>query len=368
MFTKLTIAQRLGMLVAAMLLIPILLGLFGLYTQNAILGDFATTYNDRVVCLKQLKIVGDGYAVGIVDAAHKLSAGNLPQQQFLDGLEQSHKDVKQQWGDYRATYLTEEEKRLADQVEQAMAAADRSVDQLRVIVQGRDRAALQNYIERSMYPAIDPVAKNISALVDLQLRVTAEEYAQAQDHAARSRAATILFVAIGVALGALLSIIIVRGLLLELGGEPRDVVALARRIANGDLREKLKVKTGDNDSIVASMAHMQNGLIHMVRDMQQVIQRMSANATELAAASEQVAVSAEEQTRAASSMSASVEELSVSICSVSDNTADVAKDSVSSGDLAQRGVAIIDETLATIGQVAEMARASQEKADLMSSR
>ncbi|MCD0492943.1 methyl-accepting chemotaxis protein [Chromobacterium violaceum] len=368
MFNTLTIAQRLAVMVCALLAIPVLVGWYGLHTQEGILGDFATTYNDRVVCLKQLKIVGDGYAVGIVDNAQKLRNQSQTVAGFLANLQKAQLDVRQQWGDYRATYLTPEEKRLADQAEAAMANANRSVDKLRQIVQSGDAAALQHYVDREMYPALDPVSQRISALVDLQLRVAAEEFAQSQQRAAFSHAANIALIAVGVVLGFLLAWVIVRGLLSELGGEPRDVVALAERIAEGDLDQKLAVKPDDHHSIVASMARMQSALIQLVRNMQDITLRLSNSATELAAASEQVATSAEEQTRAASSMSASVEQLSVSICSVNDTAADVAKDSVSSGELAHQGETIIDETLQTIGRVAEQARSSQQQADLMGSR
>ncbi|MBA8733288.1 methyl-accepting chemotaxis protein [Chromobacterium violaceum] len=368
MFNTLTIAQRLAVMVCALLAIPVLVGWYGLHTQEGILGDFATTYNDRVVCLKQLKIVGDGYAVGIVDNAQKLRNQSQTVAGFLANLQKAQLDVRQQWGDYRATYLTPEEKRLADQAEAAMANANRSVDKLRQIVQSGDAAALQHYVDREMYPALDPVSQRISALVDLQLRVAAEEFSQSQQRAAFSHAANIALIAVGVVVGFLLAWVIVRGLLSELGGEPRDVVALAERIAEGDLDQKLAVKPDDHHSIVASMARMQSALIQLVRNMQDITLRLSNSATELAAASEQVATSAEEQTRAASSMSASVEQLSVSICSVNDTAADVAKDSVSSGELAHQGETIIDETLQTIGRVAEQARSSQLQADLMGSR
>ncbi|AOZ51006.1 methyl-accepting chemotaxis protein [Chromobacterium vaccinii] len=368
MFNSLTIARRLAVMVCALLAIPLLVGWYGLHTQEGILGDFATTYNDRVVCLKQLKIVGDGYAVGIVDNAQKLRNQSQTTAGFLANLHKAQLDVRQQWGDYRATYLTPEEKGLADQAEAAMANANRSVDKLRQIVQSGDAAALQYYVDREMYPALDPVSQRIAALVDLQLRVAAEEFAQSQQRAAFSHAANIALIAVGVVVGFLLAWIIVRGLLSELGGEPRDVVALAERIAEGDLGQKLTVKPDDHHSVVASMARMQSALIQLVRNMQDITLRLSNSATELAAASEQVATSAEEQTRAASSMSASVEQLSVSICSVNDTAADVAKDSVSSGELAHQGETIIDQTLQTIGRVAEQARSSQQQADLMGSR
>ncbi|AXE35230.1 methyl-accepting chemotaxis protein [Chromobacterium phragmitis] len=368
MFNALTIAKRLAIMVCALLAIPVLVGWYGLHTQEGILGDFATTYNDRVVCLKQLKTVGDGYAVGIVDNAQKLRNQSQTAAGFLANLQKAQADVKQQWGDYRSTYLTPEEKQLADQAEAAMDNANRSVEKLKQIAQAGDAAALQHYVDQEMYPALDPVSQRIAALVDLQLRVAAQEFAQSRQRAAWSHAANIALIIIGVAVGVLLAWIIVRNLLAELGGEPRDVVALAGRIADGDLGQKLVVKPGDRHSLVASMAQMQSSLIQLVRNMQGITLKLSNSATELAAASEQVASSAEEQTRAASSMSAAVEQLSVSICSVNDNASDVTQDSVSNGELAQQGEAIIDETLQTIRRVAEQARSSQQQADLMGSR
>lgn len=115
-----------------------------------------------------------------------------------------------------------------------MRHADASVARLKTLAQSGDRAALQHFLDKEMYPEIDPIASRIGALIDLQLRVAAEEFAQAQQRAATSHLIALLLLAGGVAIGAGLALIIIRSLLAELGGEPRDVVALTERIANGD--------------------------------------------------------------------------------------------------------------------------------------
>jgi len=368
MSDRLTIGQKLFALIALLQLITLGVGSFGWLTQQNILADFATTYNDRVVCLKQLKQAGDSYAVNIVDAAHKLHAGSLSQADFLNGLDQAQATLKQQWGDYRATYLTADEKILADQAEQAMHQADASMVRLRQIVQAKDQAALQQFLDKELYPAVDPISSRINALIDLQLRVAAENFASSQSHARTFSALSLGLMLGGILLGALLAAFIIRRLLAELGGEPRDVVALASRIAQGNLADRLQVGPADKHSIVASMAHMQSELIRLVRHLDGITGKLTVHASELASASEQVAVSAEEQTRAASSMSASVEQLSVSICSVSDNAQDVAKDATASGDLAQAGEQVIVDTLQTIQSVADLAHQSQQQADLMGDR
>jgi methyl-accepting chemotaxis protein len=368
MSDRLTIGQKLFALIALLQLITLGVGSFGWLTQQNILTDFSTTYKDRVVCLKQLKLSGDSYAVNIVDAAHKLHGGSLSQTDFLSGLDQAQATLKQQWGNYRSTYLTADEKILADQAEQAMQQADARILRLRQIVQSKDQAALQQFLDKELYPAIDPISNRIDALIDLQLRVAAENFASSQSHARTFSALSLGLMLGGILLGALLAAFIIRRLLAELGGEPRDVVALASRIAQGNLADRLQVSATDKHSIVASMAHMQSELIRLIRHLDGITGKLTVHASELASASEQVAVSAEEQTRAASSMSASVEQLSVSICSVSDNAQDVAKDATASGELAQAGEQVIVETLQTIQSVAELAQQSQQQADLMGDR
>ncbi|WP_147694573.1 methyl-accepting chemotaxis protein [Vogesella mureinivorans] len=368
MLPALTIGQRLTVLVIVLIAIAMTLGGYGMHTQSAILQDFSSTYNDRVVPLQQLKKVSDGYAVSIVDAAHKVHAGAMDKATFLKELDAARGTISREWHAYRSTYLTDQELALAGQAEQAMKRADGAVDELRRLVEAGDEAPLLVFNNKQLYPALDPVSGSISALIDLQLKVAAQEYTEAEASANFSARLSAMLMVAGVLFGALLAWQIIRNLLAQLGGEPKDVVALAQRIAKGDLSQKLQIRAGDSSSVVASMGAMQSGLIALVRNLESIIARLSVNASELAAASEQVAVSTEEQTRAAAAMSASVEQLSVSISSVSDNARDVSVDAKASGTLARDGERIIDHTLRTINTVADMARGSQQQADMLGAK
>ncbi|MFC3532928.1 methyl-accepting chemotaxis protein [Vogesella facilis] len=368
MIRPLTIGQRLGLLLALLLLIAATLGGFGMYVQNKILADYSSTYYDRVVPLQQLKQVADGYAVSIVDAAHKLRAGAISRDSFLQNLGSARHSIEQQWQAYRSTLLTAEEQKLVAETEQAMQLANAGVGQLQQLAQADDRAGLQQFNDQRLYPALDPVSGRIAALIALQLRVAAEQYATAEAAAQQSARLSLLLMALGLLLGAGMGWHIIRQLLRQLGGEPAAVVQLAQRIAAGDLGQPLPVRAGDDSSVVASMAAMQAALCRLVQNLEQVSARLSVNATELAASSEQVAVSAEEQTRSAAAMSASVEQLSVSIAAVSDTTQDVARDADGAGTLAGEGEQIIAGTLDTIQQVSQQVRESQQQANLLGSK
>ena len=59
---------------------------------------------------------------------------------------------------------------------------------------------------------------------------------------------------------ALLGWFITRNLMLQLGGEPEDVVRLADEIAAGDLSSKIELNAGDNTSIMAAMKRMTDSI------------------------------------------------------------------------------------------------------------
>ena len=177
MFRNLRIGTRVlaGFGVVALLITVLSITMIG--ALNRIHRSTTTIYADRVQPLAQLKQVADAYAVSIVDNAHKVRAGSVS---FSDGratIVQARATIDSTWKAYRATYLTDEEQKLAADAESATANANRAVDHLLAILDAKDAAGLVQFAEHELYPAIDPVSARISALIDLQVRVAGEEFA-----------------------------------------------------------------------------------------------------------------------------------------------------------------------------------------------
>jgi methyl-accepting chemotaxis protein len=61
-----------------------------------------------------------------------------------------------------------------------------------------------------------------------------------------------------------LTILISRGIIRQLGGEPSDVADLARNIATGKLDNAIAVNPGDSDSLLANMENMQQQLLERI--------------------------------------------------------------------------------------------------------
>ena len=208
-------------------------------------GALRTVHDDRVLPLKQLKVVSDMYAVNIVDAAHKVRNGNIDAAAGLVLVDAAIAAIERQWRAYSSTYLTPDEERLVGETRRMMDTADRSVAVLRGLVAADDRPGIEGYVVGDLYGAIDPVTEKIGELVDLQLRVAEEEFERAEQVFRISRWLQMGLIAAGL-------IAIAVGAAMVLAGVIRPISALTdamTRIARHEL--DVTIPTGRRDEIGA---------------------------------------------------------------------------------------------------------------------
>lgn len=194
-------------------------------------GALRTVHDDRVVPLKQLKVVSDMYAVNIVDAAHKVRNGNIDAAAGLVLVDAAIAAIAYEWRSYTGTYLTPDEQRLVAETRRLMDAADRSVAVLRDLVAASDAQGLDRFVIGELYGAVDPVTEKLGELVDLQLRVAGEEFERAEQVFGTSQWLQMALIAVGL-------IAIVAGAVIVLAGVIRPIGAMTdamTRIARHDL-------------------------------------------------------------------------------------------------------------------------------------
>src|SRR6218665_1533774 len=110
-----------------------------------------TVLADRVIPLKDLKLVADSYAVNIVDSAQKARTGNLSFAQAAENIQKGKTELDAAWKRYAASDATEEEEGLAKQAEDAMAKANAGVAKLEGYLRSGDRAGLEQFIASELY-------------------------------------------------------------------------------------------------------------------------------------------------------------------------------------------------------------------------
>ena len=194
---------------------------------NAMSASMSTIVVDRLVPAASLKKLGDLYAVNIVDTAHKVRSGAL-------SWEDGHKlntdaltTIQTLWDAYAATYLTDEERDLARQMTSEMQKQAGSIDDLLAIMQAKDKAALDAYVETRLYPTIDPIGTYVAALIDLQIRVGQDEFAKASARKDFNLLLLSIFGAVALAVSALSFWIILAGVSRPLHAITRIMQTLA---------------------------------------------------------------------------------------------------------------------------------------------
>ncbi|HEY9103949.1 methyl-accepting chemotaxis protein [Chitinimonas sp.] len=353
-----TLRTKLILLVAGLLTLMLFMGISNLMKLASTNEHFASTYNDRVVPLKQLKVVSDMYAVNIVDTTHKLNHKALSWDAAKRNYAEAQANITQQWKAYLATELTDEEKQLVARADADMRKADSLVTQLNQLIGAQDSAGLDQLARQALYPTIDPLTGAISDLVELQLREARKSYEAAQLDYAHTRTVTMVSLLLGLLLGAGISSWLLIGMNNKIASL-RNTLRTARD--ENDLTLRAPVRGDDEiDSIARAYNTLVDNMQGLVRTVAEAVDTVNQEATQLATTTEQVADASSMGSEATSSMAAAVEEVTVSIAHVADNAQEAHIRGEATLQQAQQGSQRI---LATVSHISEIDTAVSTAAD-----
>jgi hypothetical protein len=241
-------------------------GGIGLYVAEISNKGLDTVYKDRVVPLEQLKVLSDRYAVDIVDTSHKVRDGVVSLEDARKNIAEAQTEIAYKWQAYLATYLVPEEQRLVAEIAPLMKKADIAVAKLNTILIKQDLPALVQFTAMELYPAIDPLTKKISALVDLQLVVAKQEYQKSDGSYQKGRKLAMILILGGSFLAGVLAFLVIRNLLRDLGGEPAYVREIAKTVAEGDLSVTVMAGDDKKGSVLWGMKMMVENLRELISE------------------------------------------------------------------------------------------------------
>lgn len=163
-------------LVALLGTLSVAIGINGLSNMAQVVTSLQTVYDDRVVPLRDLKVIADMYAVNIVDASHKVRNGNITWEEGRKNVDDAEKVIAEKWQAYKNTVLVPEEEALVAEIEPMFKTTKVELDKLREILKQEDKQAIAEFTAGPLYPAIDPISGKFSDLIEVQLKVAKQEY------------------------------------------------------------------------------------------------------------------------------------------------------------------------------------------------
>jgi methyl-accepting chemotaxis protein len=276
MLNNLTVKTRLFFLIGLMSSIILALSGLNLYALHQTNEGLRTVYVDRTVPLADLAEI----KAKQIDNRLKIANAINPQDDIGETLKKIttiRGEISKTWEGYIQTYLTPEEKILADKFVAARTSyVNDALNPIIELLKAGNREAAQQLVVTKLRPLFMPLDAGIDALIQLQKDVAKQEYESAQSRYQFSLIASIVMTVIGLALSVFFGMIIVRRLMGELGGEPSYAANVVKEIAKGNLSLKVEIQPHDNSSLLYSINQMRGNLFDIIADTAKVMNRVSS--------------------------------------------------------------------------------------------
>lgn len=180
-----------------------------------------------------------------------------------------------------------------------------------------------------------------------------------QLHGARLRA--LALGALALAVGLTMTLLMLRRLSAQLGGEPAYAVEVARRIAARQLDEPVRVDGDRADSVLGAMAVMQEQLSESLREVQRNAHVLGKAAGSLQGNAARVEQASQSQSESGTAIAAAVEQMTVSISQVADNAGEADRLAGDADRRVQESMRVIDEAGEAMRRIAGRIEASAEE-------
>jgi len=362
---SLLVGHRLALLVVMFSIMLVLIGELGLRTSAQTLKGLKTVYEDRTVALSDLYHVDHG--VGSIfaeitlglqhdpgDAMSRLH--NHPVSVHVDAIRSNWQAVEKAWAKYLATYLTPEEKALADQYAPLLRAFQEGA-----VTPALTQLAAGDYSLESSSKLLKVLnSEGVKLrdlgrqLIELQSRVAKEEYEKSVAENEQARIWSMVLIALSLVGSVAFSWWLIRSVTGPLLKIRNTVVEVQKNL---DFTHRVDV-TGKDE--VAQMAAAFNDLLGVLREtmagLTASISEVRQAASDMAENAGQSADAASMTSESASAMAAAVEQMTVSINHVGEGSREAMGLADEAGSHAQEGGDIIERAVAEINQIADSVR------------
>ncbi len=200
----------------------------------------------------------------------------------------------------------------------------------------------ENYKLQAAYFA---TIKELIAFEKTQINLAADVAAES---AASARNLIIFLGVLASVLGAIVAVVIARGLVKQLGGEPHEAANVAKAVAQGDLTVAIHVAHGDTSSLMAQLLMMQTNLIGIVSGVRRGADTVSLASAEIADGNMDLSSRTEQQASALEETSASMEELGTTVKQNADNARQANQLAQSASNVAVAGGQVVSEVVETM--------------------
>lgn len=147
-----------------------------------------------------------------------------------------------------------------------------------------------------------------------------------------------------------------------LGGEPAEAVRAVKAVASGNLTYPVRLRAGDQTSVMAEIAHMQERLTQLVLQVRSGVTYVATAADEIATGNADLSIRTEQQASSLQDTTSSVRDVRASVHESSTNARSATQAATVASDFAQKGNEKVSQVVHTMD---EIQKSSQRIAEII---
>ncbi|MBB3197215.1 methyl-accepting chemotaxis protein [Roseateles terrae] len=344
---------RLSLAFGLMLVLLVLISALGIRGSGRVFGELKTLYEDRTLPLKQIGDI-DGLMLRnrILVMEMLRDPAKLPE---LDQqLQANIGKVSGLWKAYLATYLTDEEKRLAQAFTEVRTRyVKEGLLATRDALKDGDVARAQTLYGERIMPLGTQAKAAIDELLELQVRVGAGSYREAEATSASVRLWSLTATGMALLLAVMAGWLTTRSIT-----EPmKEAVTFAEAVAEGDLRER-SASTGADEAarLVAALGSMTDALRGIVTRVRGSSENIATGSSHIATGSLDLSQRTEEQASSLQQTAASMEQLTSTVHNNAATAGQANSLATEAASAADSGGTVVSDLVRTMDEISASSR------------
>ncbi|WP_426175285.1 methyl-accepting chemotaxis protein [Massilia sp. TWR1-2-2] len=351
-FSKLTIGQRLCVVLGAILLLLVTVAVTGITGLAAMNTEIRTISDDRVPKIiaatdwlyRVMETARHTRNMLILDDAAKIA-------KEVDGVMEDKAARKKFMEELQATVQSPGGKAALQAVVDSRAKYTPAEDAYLKMIRDGDRVSAKAYLLGTMRPLQLDYIQSLLAFVNSQKKLIADASLKAADHYANNRTNLIAMTVVALLLGVAAALLLINSLLRQLGGEPAATAAIAERIANGELDFEITTRPGDQKSLLYSVKHMQQSLAGIVSTVRQGTDAISNGSSQIAAGNMDLSSRTEQQASSLEETASSMEEMASTVKQNAENARQANTLAVAASAVAGKGGEVVARVVNTMDDI-----------------
>ncbi len=329
---------------AALVAVVVFMAAFGLIQVRSTKASISTIYDDRVIPLKQLKLVSDSSTKDIMEAAYTVASGVLDPKSALTKVDQAGIQAATQWKAYIETYLTPEEKREVGVATDLMDKTKPWIAKLRAALDLGDKEAV-GALTKDLAGAVSALDDSLDRLMLIQLSEAKLE----KDKSDSNYAQTIMLFAVIVLAATTMAFGIAWYLVRAITTPLNEAVNVALNVAQGDLTQNIKFQGQSETAVLLSALNsMQDGLVSVVATVRSGSEGVASASAEIAQGNHDLSNRTEQQASALEETAASMEELSATVKQNADSAREANQLAMNASKVATQGGEVVGQVVETM--------------------